>query len=130
MYNVRNSNIFKNWNKKCYIALRKQEQVKYDDYGNEVNSYFEPKEYYFNIQPVNGYFDIVEYGEKVDKMYKAIISYEKYNGVFHEGDIAYLEGKEPENENSDTYGSTGNFVISSVRPQNLVIAIYFERIQK
>lgn len=130
MYNVRTSNIFKRWNKRCYIALKKQEQVKYDDYGNEIKAYYKPKEYYFNIQPVNGYFDIVEYGEKVDKMYRAIIPYEKYNGVFHEGDIAYLEGKKPENETKNTYGIGGNFVISSVRPQNTVIAIYFERIQK
>lgn len=130
MYNVKTSNIFKRWNKRCYIALKKQEQVKHDDYGNEINTYYKPKEYYFNIQPVNGYFDIVEYGEKVDKMYRAIIPYEKYNGVFHEGDIAYLEGKKPENENQNTYGIGGNFVISSVRPQNTVIAIYFERIQK
>lgn len=130
MYNVRNSNIFRNWNKKCYIAIKKNQQVKYDDYGNEINYYYQPKEYYFNIQPVNGYFDIVEYGEKVDKMYKAIIPYEKYNGVFHEGDIAYLEGKVPKDEKPNTYGIGGNFVISSVRPQNTVIAIYFERIQK
>lgn len=130
MYNVKNSNIFKNWNKKCYIALKKPAQVKYDDYGNEINSYYKPKEYYFNIQPVNGYYDIVEYGEKVDKMYRAIISYEKYNGVFHEGDIAYLEDAKPKDETPETYGIGGNFVITSVRPQNTVIAIYFERIQK
>jgi len=130
MYNVRSSRIFKRWNKQCYIALRKKEQVKYDDYGSEINSYFKPIEYYFNIQPVNGYFDIIEYGEKVDKMYRAIIPYEKYNGVFHEGDIAYLEGVKPKGETPETYGSGGNFVISSVRPQNTVIAIYFERIQK
>ena len=130
MYNVKNSNIFRNWNKRCYIALKKQEQVKYDDYGNEINSYYKPKEFYFNIQPVKGYFDILEYGEKVDKMYKAIIPFEKYNGVFHEGDIAYLEGKKPENETSNTYGIGGNYFISSVRPQNTVIAIYFEKIQK
>ena len=36
MYNVKNSNIFRNWNKRCYIALKKQEQVKHDDYGNEI----------------------------------------------------------------------------------------------
>lgn len=130
MYNVKNSNIFKNWNKYCYIALRKQEQVKYDDYGNEIKNFYEPKLYSFNIQPVNGYYDLIEYGEKVDKMYKAVIPFEQYNGVFHEGDIAYLEGIKPENETSETYGIGGNYVISSVRPQNLVIAIYFERIQK
>ena len=130
MYNVKNSNIFKHWNKQCYIALKKLDEVTYDDYGNEINSYYKPKEYYFNIQPVNGYFDIIEYGEKVDKMYKAVIPFQKYNGVFHEGDIAYLEGVKPIGETAKTYGIGGNYVISSVRPQNLVIAIYFEKIQK
>ena len=130
MYNVQGSNIFRNWNKQCYIALRKQEQVKYDDYGNEINSFHKPIPYYFNIQPVKGYFDILEYGEKVDKMYKAIIPFKKYNGVFHEGDIAYLEGLKPDFEKPNTYGIGGNYIITSVRPQNTVIAIYFEKIQK
>ena len=130
MYNVRNSNIFKNWDKKCYIARKKSVQVKYDDYGHEICSFYKPKEYYFNIQPVKGYFDIIEYGEKVDKMYKAVIPYEKYNGVFHEGDIAYLEGLKPSNETPDSYGIGGNYIISNVRPQNTIIAIYFEKIQK
>lgn len=130
MYNVNSSNIFKNWNKKCYIALRKDEQVKYDDYGNEINSFYKPKEYNFNIQPVNGYFDVIEYGERVSKMYKAVVPLRKYNGVFHEGDIAYLEGLKPQGETPETYGIGGNYVISSVRPQNMIIAIYFEKIQK
>ena len=130
MYNVRGSSIFKNWNKQCYIALKKDEQVQYDDFGSEIPKFHKPKEYYFNIQPVKGYFDVIEYGEKVDKMYKAVVPFEKYNGVFHEGDIAYLEGKKPSGETPDTYGIGGNFVISSVRPQNMIIAIYFERIQK
>lgn len=130
MYNVRGSQIFKNWNKVCYIATRNEEQVEYDDYGNELNKYNKPEKFYFNIQPANGYLDIVTYGEKVEKMYRAIIPYEKYNGKFKEGDIVYLEGATPEGEVEATYGMNGNFKIYTVRPQNTMITMYFERIQK
>ena len=130
MYNIRNSNILKNWNKVCYIANKKAEQVDYDEDGNEIKVYNKPEKYIFNIQPVNGYLDVTEYGEKVSKMQKAIIPYEKYLNKFKEGDIAYLDGITPQNETEGTYGMTGNYFISSVRNQNTVIAIYFEKIHK
>ena len=133
MYNVRGSNVFSNWNKTCYIATRKEGEVVYDDLGNEIKMYNKPKKYSFNIQPVNSYTDLMtyaEYGEKVDKMYKATIPYKEYIGKFNEGDIAYLEGKKPMNETEETYGIGGNYVVTSVRPQNTIIAIYFERLQK
>lgn len=132
MYNVKGSSIFRNWNKSCYIATKKDEQVEYDDEGNEIKTYNKPQKYYFNIQPLNSYLDVIEfaeYGEKVNKTYKAVIPYKDYIGKFKEGDIAYLEGATPDGETEATYGMTGNYIISSVRPQNVVIAIYFERIQ-
>ena len=133
MYNVRGSNVFSNWNKTCYIATKKEGEVVYDDLGNEIKMYNKPKKYSFNIQPLNNYTDLMtysEYGEKVDKMYKATIPYKEYVGKFNEGDIAYLEGKVPKNETEGTYGIGGNYIIASVRPQNTIIAIYFERLQK
>ena len=130
MYNVRNANISKNWRKTCYIATKKDEQVKYDEDGNEIKVYNKPEKYNFNIQPVNGYLDVTEYGEKVSRMQKTIIPYDKYLNKFKEGDIAYLDGIAPQNETEETYGMTGNYFITSVRPQNLAIAIYFEKIHK
>lgn len=130
MYNVKGARIFQNWTKTCYIATKKKGEVIYDDEGNEIKVYNKPEKYRFNIQPVSNSLDILEYGEKVDKMYKAIIPYETYVDKFHEGDIAYLEGVEPQNETEKTYGIGGNYMISGVRPQNTVIAIYFIKIQK
>ena len=133
MYNVRGSHIFRNWNKTCYIATKKDGEIEYDDEGNEIKVFNKPAKYRFNIQPVNNYTDLLtfsEHGEKVDKMYKAIVPYREYVGKFKEGDIAYLEGVEPKNETEETYGIGGNFIIASVRPQNTVIAIYFDRLQK
>lgn len=120
------NDIFENWNKKCYIAnLTKTEE---DDNGNEVNYYSEPKPYDFNIQPANGSTDIALYGERISKMYKTAISLLEYKNKFKEGDVAYLEGVKPTNEVEGTYGSEANYKIVSVRPQNTVILIYFEKI--
>lgn len=120
------NDIFQNWNKGCYIAsLIKTEE---DDNGNEVNYYDKAKHYGFNIQPASGNTDIALYGEKISKMYKTIISLPDNKNKFKEGDVAYLEGVKPANEVKGTYGSGANYKIVSVRPQNTIILIYFEKI--
>lgn len=117
--------IFDNWNKEIYIA--KKLRVELDDYGNEINIYDTPQKYVFNVQPLSGYNDITTYGEKVSKMYKAVID-SKYLGQFSEGDVAYLEGKTPLSEPKNGYNA--NYIIDSVRFQNLTIAIYFNKLQQ
>lgn len=121
------ASIFDNWNKKIYIG--KLLKVEEDDYGNDIKYYGEPKAYFFNIEPTKGATDIATYGEKINKVYKAVVPYFKYKGKFHEGDIAYLDGATPEGEDENTYGKNGNYFIDSVRPQNLAIAIYFKKIE-
>lgn len=119
-------NIHDNWHKGCYIASFKETLI--DDNGNEVNFYSKPEFYKFNIQPVSGSTDIALYGENVSKMQKTIISMKEYDGMFKEGDKAYLDGLEPTKEVEETYGINANYKIVSVRPQNTVILIYFEKI--
>lgn len=120
------NNIFSNWNKGCYIS--NLDRTEEDDYGNEINFYQKPIHYNFNIQPANGTTDIALYGEKISKMYKTVISLKEYNNRFKEGDVAYLEGLKPSDEIEGTYGKSANYKIKSVRPQNTVILIYFEKI--
>ena len=120
------NDIFSNWNKGCYIATL--DKTTEDDNGNEINYYKKPEHYDFNIQPASGSSDIALYGEKVSKMYKTVISLVEYNNKFKEGDVAYLEGKKPIDEVEGIYGTGANYKIKSVRPQNTVILIYFEKI--
>ena len=120
-------NIFENWNKPCYIA--RVNEIKEDEEENQINVCYEPEKYTFNILNASGYLDVTEYGEEVSKMNKAIISMD-YNGKFKEGDIAYLDGVTPDGETENTYGINGNYIIDSVRPQNLAIAIYFKKLNK
>lgn len=115
-------NIFKNWNKTCYIASKKS--IDTDDYGNEINKYNKPIKYTFNIQPAGGDFDIALYGEKISKIYRAIVPY-SYKDKIKEGDIAYLDGSLPEEQ--EPYGDNANYIVDSIRPQNLAMAIYFKK---
>lgn len=121
--------IFENWNKGCYIANLLSTDV--DDYGNEINTYDEPQYYEFNIQSASGSTDVALYGERVSKMYKAVISTLEYKDMFKEGDVAYLEEIEPaEDEVEGNYGYSANYKIVSVRPQNTAILVYFEKLKK
>lgn len=125
-------NIFSNWNKPCYIA-HKHSRPEEDEYGNEINTYSEPIKYMMNIQPINTTYntnyETTVYGSNVDKIYKAVVPY-NFKDIIKEGDIAYLDGQTPENEVEGTYGTSGNFVVDNVRPQNVATVIYFRKLNK
>lgn len=121
------------WEKKLYIAT--QNQIEENDYGYEIQTYNLPKEYRFNYQPSSGLTNYLQYGKDINKVYVAYINRSIYDGVFHEGDVAYLsDGKYLESEldelveNEDKYCQKANYRITSVLPQNLRIRIDFTRI--
>lgn len=114
------------WRKKTlYIASFIEDSL--DDYGNKITIYDKPefigKE---NIQPLSGSTDIEEYGNKVSKMQKVLLDYDKYLGKFKENDLAYIEEATPEDE--EVFGDNANYRVDSVRNQNRKIAIYFEKL--
>lgn len=114
------------WKKKTlYIASFIEDSL--DDYGNKITVYDKPefigKE---NIQSLSGSTDIEEYGNKVSKMQKVLLDYDKYLGKFKENDLAYIEDTTPEGE--EVFGDNANYRIDSVRNQNRKIAIYFEKL--
>lgn len=122
------ANIFTRWNKTCYIA-HKNPIPDIDEDGNEINTYLKPVKYSINVQQANGYLDVQEFGEKVNEVFKAVVPYNLKTKI-KEGDIAYLDGQTPQDEVEGIYGSTGNFIVDSVRPQNLAAVIYFKRLNK
>ena len=79
-----------------------------------------------NVQPISSYPDMQEFGEKTEQIQKAVIEYEKYFGKFKEFDLAYLDGANPENE--QTNGANANYRLYPPRNQNKVILLYFERL--
>jgi len=112
--------------KTIYIA-KKLDEVKYDEYGNQIPQYSKPKSYEINVQPISSNADIQMYGESATTIQKAVIDYDKYYGEFKEFDIAYLDGATPKGEKVN--GANANYRLNPPRNQNKRIVIYFERLK-
>ena len=130
MFSFKRYDSFKNVLSDCYIAKR-SEELSFDDYGNAIPQYEKPNSepYKWNIQPVqmDSYTD--SFGEKLIRMKVAMLvgeEAERYKNSFQEYDLAYLEGANPSNEK--VIGENANYKIYAIRPQNVALLIYFEKI--
>ena len=100
----------------------------------EIGIYGSPEPMWLNYQPVSGYTDVMQYGERVSKTFRAILNFDIFASVFHEGDLVYLCGKENEDGNdpviTSTYvnGQGANAKVMSARNQNKGIEVIFEKI--
>ena len=127
------NDIFKNWNKVCYIRKRitsDESEITIDEYGNEIQNYEEPVKYRFNYQPVTNDADeaiLKPYGVTLEGTVKALVDI-KYNGQLNKYDLVYLYGATPENENYA--GENANYRVITSVPQNMKILVYFERLTK
>ena len=118
---------FNYFGKKIYIA--KQIGTEEDTNGNDYPIYDEPEEYYFNVQPVTSDTELNAFGYTGSQIMRAVCSRAKYEGIFHEGDVAYLDGQTPAEEARN--GQNANYKIKgNPLNQNLATVIYFEKIIK
>jgi hypothetical protein len=97
---------------------------------NNITAYKDAVSYRINYQPASGYLAIQEYGEKVSKIWTAYVDIRRYKGIFHEGDIVYLDGDEPK-YGTEEYenGSDATALVTSVLEQNKLIRLEFTRIK-
>lgn len=126
MYNISQTNIFKNWDKDCYIASLLPPTL--DDYGNELSVYDTPIKYKFNYQPVTSQLQLATLqadGINTNGLIRAMldISYLDKIKVY---DLAYLYDAIPENEKYN--GEKANYRVVKFIPQNVKILVYFERL--
>ena len=113
--------------KKLWIAKRLTATT--DSFGNEIPNYDKPQEYFFNYQPVTSQTELEAFGIVGIQMMKAICSRLKYENVFKEFDLAYLDGATPDGEIRN--GQNANYrIYGNPLNQNLVTTIYFEKIVK
>ena len=127
-FNPKNS-VYQNWNKKLYIARKKQ--ITYDDYNNEIVEYDKP--FYFgrvNYQPISSrelqdYMSA--YGETNNKLISLLID-SKDRNKFREFDLAYLYGATPDGE--EIYGSNANYLVKAFKEQNTKIAVILVELTK
>lgn len=103
-------------------------ETKKDAYGSDINVFGEPVKYWINIQPLSGHTAVMAYGERIFKMYKAVVSLAEFGGKINEGDAAYINTLSPEYEAVN--GEHANYIVDSARPQNLALTIIFKKVQK
>lgn len=123
--------MWKSWYKKdLYICPFIGDTL--DDEGFNVPLYDKP--IYLgklNIQPLSGQSTsafgntvLRDFGDKVEKMQSVLIDYNKWLGVFHEDDVAFIEIKP---DKTLPNGTGANYKLVSVRNQNRKIVLYFEK---
>lgn len=128
MYYIPNNQGVTKTKSKIYIA--KYLETTQDEYLNQVKVYDKPKKYFMNVQPVSiqgqNSSQVEAYGQIINSMKVAVVPKNKYLGKFKEFDLVYLEGASPDGEFSN--GDNANYRIYSVRNQNSIISIYFEKL--
>ena len=120
----------------CYIAKKLSSTE--DEWGNLITNYDTPKKFFFNIMSVtstnrsnaNGTSTslVSEFGEMINRLKVATLSRYVFDNVFHEFDLAYLDGATPENESVN--GENANYRIYSVQSMNSIIKVYFVKLVK
>jgi len=126
MYNISQTNIFKNWDKHCYIASLLP-PIK-DEFGNELNVYNKPIKYKFNYQPVTDQREFATLeadGININGVQRALLDL-YYLDKIKVYDKVYLNEATPEGETYD--GEKANYRVVKFIPQNVKILVYFERL--
>src|SRR5574344_1775781 len=125
------------WLKELYLA-KKDPGLELDEFGNDKVVYSTPIKYHVNYQPTNGSSKMEGFG-LVEKQYqRAVVDRVDFQNVFNEDDLVYLDGARPdvrpiwEKDSSlmtePSNGAWANYRVDSVREQNILIIIYFERL--
>lgn len=84
----------------------------------------------FIVNAKNGYTDRLEYGETQTKGQRITLTpYEYWVGKFKIGDIFYLDGAKP-SENEAYNGENANYYVEDVSNQNLMIELSLKKINE
>lgn len=98
-----------------------------NDRGKPIRNYEVPIELSFNVKPTSDKLDFSLYGERITRMYKAVIPNTVENrALFKEGSVAYFDGVTPLDEVKN--GMNGNYYVVGNRAYNYSLHIYFEKI--
>lgn len=126
---LKNNSIFRNLNKKIYIANKST--VSNDEYNNEIINYKKPFCLgMFNYQPLQGVelqAYMSAYGETKNKLVRVFLD-TRYKNKIKEFDVAYLYGVTPNNE--EINGEDANYIVKTCSEQNTKIMVVFEEIIK
>lgn len=110
-------------------------------YANEeVPTYDEPEEFILRFptvfspigitcQPKTGFTDYLEYGETTNSDRRIVLQpYQYWAEKFKVGDIFYIDGAEPSDE-EEYYGQDANYYVEFVSRQNEAIVLSLKQIK-
>lgn len=109
--------------KKIWIAsFVKNER---DEEGNLISVFKTPFYLHGSLNSLSGETEMQVYGEKINRMCKTVLPYRYINDI-KEKDVAYLYGVTPDEEILP--GDNANYRVTTVRPQNIKVIVYFEKL--
>lgn len=86
------------------------------------------RQHHCSVQPTSGYSALQTYGKDIINYQTMILQpYNTWKGLFKEGDLFYLDGNEPSQENEEFYGDFANFIVDKVFSQNEAIRVVLKR---
>lgn len=107
---------------KVYIAPYLGEE---DQDGSKVRIFGEAKEYRMSLNSLSGDAELQIFGDKISRTVRAIVDIGLMSQI-KENDAAYLYGAEPADD-EDKYCLNRNYHVSKILPQNVKMALYFEK---
>ena len=122
----------RNGEKIWYCLRTSGDDAEVDTYARPVEetvrmpSIFNPVS--ITVQPKNGFTDRLAYGETTSKDQRIILTpYQVWHGKFREGDLFYLDGQCPKDD-EEFYGQDANYYVESVANQNEAIELSVKKI--
>ena len=118
------------WEKEIWIA--KRNKIETNEFGVDIEYFDKPIKYRFNYQPISGNTNLLEYGDKMNDVYRAFVDKNMYLGKIKVGDRVYLEDGEilaSELQNlaktDNQFCEKANYVVRVALPQNLKMRLDF-----
>lgn len=93
--------------------------------SSKVRVYGKPQKYFFSLNSLSGEAELQIFGDKVSRTVRSIVDI-RLMGTIKENDAAYLYGVTP-SPDEDKYCLGANYHVSKILPQNVKMAVYFER---
>lgn len=116
--------------KKIYHAKR------LNDFNAEVSEYDTPKSYitrtnYITVMPAvsRGFIQVLQYGEDLDDTWTVIANGRAFAGVFHKGDVMWVDDESPDEEIESEYGNgaSANAIVKNVAEVNYTLNLTLMR---
>ena len=124
----------RNGEKIWYCLRTSDDNAEIDTYAEPVMETVRPSTVFdpvsITVQPKNGFTDRLASGETTTKDQRIVLCpYPLWYGIFKEGDLFYLDGAKPQDD-EEFFGRGANYYVDSIANQNEGIELSVKKIIK